>query len=165
MGELPEDFDDQVRQQAAMHVDPETFLFYSRFYAAAAQAIDAQQFPGGGLYAGDADGCWAFESDVEMANGMRAVSGEMRKNGVSDDLRYAMLLRLMHLGDVRGAAELEPFVSPAPQAGGTILSAALLKACAVAQFVFGNDSMDLDLADVARWARQYADEEKNPRPS
>jgi hypothetical protein len=158
MSESTDDLEREVRRQASITVDPEQFVLYSRRYAAAAQALDGAQQSDGGLDLRHTDARCALHDEAAVVAAMRTLSPQMRKDGLSDDLRYAILMRWMYLPGLLDAQELKPFMTAAPD-GGTIVSTALLKACASAGFVFGSDAIRFDTADVARKAGEFREQE------
>lgn len=142
-------------------VDPDTYLFYNGVYCAAAHMTMPVENPAAKVIEVGEGQAFSF-TDIPMNRGMLAATREMRQQGLADDVMQAIMVRLMHFGEVFGKEELKPFLKPSDEPGATMVSEALIKACATARFIIADDKMRFDIGDVARIAQQLTDAEDDP---
>jgi hypothetical protein len=163
-GLLPEkvmkDWKEEFSRQAEHPVDEELFLYCQHVYAAAAHLSMPVENPAYRPLIEDKGKTYAL-ADIPINRGMLAVLKELR--GRDEMTRQAIMLRLMHVGEIFGQEKLKKFFQESKEPGAVMVSEALLRACATARFIFEGDYTRFDIDDLARIAQKLTDEEeKNP---
>ncbi|MPZ46462.1 MAG: hypothetical protein GEV05_24370 [Betaproteobacteria bacterium] len=98
--------------------------------------------------------------DIPMNRGMLAVAKELRERDAPENVRMAMMTRLMHFGQIMREPALAAFIKRTGDSDELSVSEAVIKACGAAKMVVVDDRIRFDIDDVARIARQFTDEEE-----
>lgn len=139
---------------ATASVDPELFLWCSGVYSAAAHLAMPVPNPSSGPKYEFEGKVYAF-ADMPVNRGMLAVSKELHERGLGQRESMAVMMRLMHFGEVLTSPELAEFRRPAEKDGSVDVSEALIKACATAKIIVTRKGdSHFDVKDLARIARE-----------
>lgn len=154
----------EFQRIAKVHIDPDVFTFCSNIYHHAARLTMPVENPAAKTLFVDGDKGYAL-ADIPLNRGMLAVMKELREQGHPEDVKHAVAMRLMHFGEIFGKEELQPFLKEGDAPGYMMVSEALVKACASAQFIFEDEHVRFDIADVAQIARKLTDDEERREAS
>lgn len=149
----------EAARQSMEPVDPELFLWCQGVYYAAASLSMPVQNPEYTRVPLDEKGGFVLK-DMPMNRGMLAVLKELRERNAPENVKMAMMARLMHFGEIMRAPALAPFIKPTGNGDELSVSEAVIKACATAEFVIADANMRFDIDDIARIAQQLTDEEE-----
>lgn len=136
-------------------VDPDQFLWCANIYQAAARMTMPVENPATKkIQIGEKT--MSF-TDIPINRGMMAVMKELGERNASQEDRMAIAWRLMHFGEIFKHAdkELAEFFRPAeddPEA--KEISTAVIKACATARMIVEEKSVEWDIPDLIRIARE-----------
>lgn len=145
----------KIAEMAARPLDPDLFLWCANIYQAAARMTMPVENPAAKkIQIGEKT--MSF-TDIPINRGMMAVMKELGERNAPQDDRMAMAWRLMHFGEIfeHADGELAEFFRPAeddPEA--KEISTAVIKACATARMIIDGESVEWDIPDVIRIARE-----------
>ena len=144
----------------SLAVDPDTFLFMSNIYQAAARLTMPTDNPAARPIFQDKAGKTYSFADIPMNRGMLAVTKQLRELSIEPTQPY--LARLMHLGEVLEQREkFAEFFKPSDEDDGSVMVAGpLIMACAVARFDANTDRLGFDLNDVLVHALRFKAEDE-----
>ena len=141
-------------------VDAKLFMYCSEIYGAAAHMSMPVENPSFKKFkVGES---FIALTDIPVNRGMLAVTKELRELKVSDQVKAAMVSRLLHFGEIFEHAECKPWIKESSEQGSVMVSECLMRACAEAKINVTNDRLRLDIPDLVRLAEQYEAEEDKP---
>lgn len=141
-------------------VDPDLFLWCTNIYQAAAGMTMPVENPATKkIMVGERT--LSF-TDIPINRGMMAVMKELGERNASQEDRMAIAWRLMHFGEIfkRADQELaEFFRTPEDDPESKEISTAVIKACATARMIIDGESVEWDIPDLIRIAREIENSE------
>jgi hypothetical protein len=141
-------------------VDPDLFLWCANIYQAAAGMTMPVENPASKKFQ-IGERTMSF-TDISINRGMMAVMKELGERNASQEDRMAMAWRLMHFGEIFKHAEAELaefFRTPEDDPEAKEISTAVIKACATARIIVDGESVEWDIPDVIRIARELEKDE------
>lgn len=139
---------EKMAEKVNLPVDEDLFLYCSNLYSAAASfAMPVENPEEKKIYIIDL-GTFGFK-DIPINRGMLAITKELREQGVAENIRFSMGIRVMHFGQVLEARErFEQWIRPRSEDDSVDVAEALIRACALAKFKLTDDDLVFDLDDV-----------------
>jgi len=139
---------EKMVERVNLPVDEELFMYCSNLYSAAASLAMPVENPEEKKLYIEGMGNFGFK-DMPMNRGMLAITKELREQGIAEDVRFSMGIRIMHFGQVLEARNrFAQWIRPKDEDGSVDVAEALIRACAIAKFQLTEGEMNFDLDDV-----------------
>jgi len=145
---------EEIREASKIACDPELFVLLNRVFAAGARG----QFPMGEVVVGRAEKAKRFTvPDNPFSRGMIAVLAELRARGIKAGALTAYMMRTIAFMDVlQDPGEASEFVRAGDTPGQVVFSESLVRACAMADYVFAeSDHPRLDTRSVLEHTQKF----------
>jgi hypothetical protein len=147
----------KMAERINVQVDEDLYLYCSNIYSAAAQMTMPVENPENKKIHIKGTGTFSF-TDNPTNRGMLAVTQELREQGIDEEIRMSMGIRIMQFGDVLTAKDrFTKWIRPSGDGDSLDVAEALIRACAKAKIVLADDDMYFDLDDVERHATVIED--------
>ena len=137
-------------------IDPETYMFLTNVYQAAASRTMPVAKPGLFRVPDGPEGGYVL-TDIPINRGMMAVVGELSSMGIGGDLRRAYMFRVLDFGQIFEHGDLfDEFIKPGDEPDARSVSEAIIKAVAVAEYDTQSDYPKLRPESILEHARRFA---------
>lgn len=139
---------EKMAEQVNLPVDEDLFLYCSNLYSAAASLAMPVENPEEKKIHIKDRGTFGFK-DIPMNRGMLAITKELREQGIPENIRFSLGIRIMHFGQVLEARDrFRQWIRPRDEDDSIDVAEALIRACALARFNLTDDDLVFDLDDI-----------------
>jgi len=147
---------EKMAEKVNLPVDEDLFLYCSNLYSTAASfAMPVENPEEKKIHIKDI-GTFGFK-DMPMNRGMLAITKELREQGIAENIRFSIGIRVMHFGQVLEARDrFSQWIRPKDEDDSVDVAEALIRACALAKFKLTDDDLVFDLDDVELHASAIA---------